>query len=97
MSDLQYYINKRMQSHTFKKEWEENRLEHEIARQIIQLRKQTGLTQAELARKVHTRQSEISRIENGAQNISIEKLKKIVEALGGDVKIQIESSPSVPH
>ena len=95
MSDLQYYINKRMQSHTFKKEWEENRLEHEIARQIIQLRKQTGLTQAELARKVHTRQSEISRIENGEQNISIEKLRKIVEAMGGDVKIHIESSPSV--
>ena len=83
--------------HTFKKEWEENRLEHEIARQIIQLRKQTGLTQAELARKVHTRQSEISRIENGAQNISIEKLRKIVEAMGGDVKIHIHSSSSVPR
>ena len=49
----------------------------------------------ELARKVHTRQSEISRIENGEQNISIEKLRKIVEAMGGDVKIHIESSPSV--
>ncbi|WP_067936849.1 helix-turn-helix domain-containing protein [Alicyclobacillus kakegawensis] len=89
MSDLQNYIQKRMQNPGFAKEWEASKLEYEVARQLIQLRKQSGLSQAQLAKRVHTRQSEISRIENGEQNISLDKLRKIANALGADVEIKI--------
>lgn len=97
MSDLQEYLSKRVQNPEFKKHWEESRLEYEVARQLIQLRKQAGLTQEELARRLHTRQSEISRIENGDQNISLEKLRRMAEAMGGNVEIRIESSPTTDH
>ena len=97
MSDLQEYPSKRVQNPEFEKQWEESRLQYEVARQLIQLRKQAGLTQEELARKLHTRQSEISRIENGDQNISLEKLRRMVEAMGGNVEIRIESSPTPDH
>lgn len=93
MSDLQKYLEKRLENHEFRKAWEESRLEHEVARQLIQLRMKSGLTQEQLAEKVHTKQSEIARIENGKQNISIDKLKKIAEAMGGTVEIQITSVP----
>lgn len=95
MSDMQKYINKRLETPEFKKHWEESRLEYEVARQLIQLRKQVGLTQEELAHKLHTRQSEISRIESGDQNISLEKLRRIAETMGGSVEIRIKSPPSI--
>lgn len=92
MSDLQKYLEKRLESPEFRKAWQESKLEYEVARQIIQLRMKSGLTQGQLAEKVHTKQSEIARIENGKQNISLDKLKKIAEAMGGTVEIRIESS-----
>lgn len=97
MSDLQKYLNKRLESSEFKKHWQASRLEYGVARQLIQLRKRAGLTQEELANRVHTRQSEISRIENGDQNISLDKLRRIAEAMGGSVEIRIESPPAIDH
>lgn len=94
MSDLQNYLNERLQNPAFKEHWEDSRLEFEVARQLILLRKQAGLTQEELANRLHTQQSEISRIENGDQNISLEKLRNMVKAMGGNLEIHIEMSSS---
>ncbi len=68
MSDLQKFIAEQLEDPKFRKAWAESRIEYEVARQLIQLRKSKGLTQEQLAEKVHTRQSEIARIENGNQN-----------------------------
>lgn len=91
--DLQKYISKQLENPEFQKVLEESRLGHEVASQLIRLRKTTGLTQEELARLVDTRQSEISRIETGDQNISINKLNKIAGAMGAEVEIIIKPAP----
>jgi len=68
---------------------EYNRLEpiYEITREIIKLRIENGLTQKQLAEIVGTKQSAISRLENGTYNPSIDFLSKIAHALGKEIHV----------
>ena len=50
-------------------------------------RLEKGLTQQELADLVGTKRSNISRMESGAQNISIDMFLKVADALGKDVSV----------
>ena len=60
-----------------------------IADKIKSVRKGKGYTQSELARKLKVSQQVISRIENGNENISLGTLKKIADAMGVEVRIEI--------
>lgn len=50
--------------------------------QIANEREKVGITQADLAKRLNTTQSVISRIESGKQNLSLDMLQRIAEALG---------------
>ena len=63
-------------------------LEYEVARQMQAARTQAGLTQAALARRMHTTQSVVSRIESGV-NVSIETLARFAEACGSRLQVQL--------
>jgi HTH-type transcriptional regulator / antitoxin HipB len=52
-------------------------------------RHKSGITQDELARRLRTSKSAISRIENHAEDIRISTLKKVAEALGKKLRIAI--------
>lgn len=52
---------------------------------IQQIRAQKGITQAELAKRIGTSQSAINRIENGGQNLSMEMLARISDALQSQI------------
>lgn len=52
---------------------------------IQQTRTQRGITQAELAKRIGTSQSAINRIENGGQNLSMEMLARISDALHSQI------------
>jgi len=54
----------------------------QLAIQIAEEREKAGITQKEFAQLLHTTQSVISRIESGKQNISLDMLQKIADALG---------------
>ncbi len=56
-----------------------------IGEVIERMRTDKGWTQAELAEKIGSSQSAIHRIEKGAQNVSLEQLKKISGALGNQI------------
>ena len=68
---------------------EYNRLEpeYEIIKEIIKARIEKDITQAELARKVGTKQSNISRLESGEYNPSLLFLKKVASGLGKKLHI----------
>lgn len=59
--------------------------------QIARLRILRGLTQAQLAEKVGTKQPSIARLENGSSLPSISFLSKLAEAL--DAKLEISLVP----
>ena len=73
--------------------YEEEVINAEIARRIYQLRTTAGLTQQELASRVGTTKSAISRLENaGYQGHSLSMLKRVAEAL--DKRIEIRFLPA---
>ena len=68
----------------------EERQNADIATQIYNLRIQAGLSQRELAKKVGTTQSVISRLESADYNgHSLEMLRKIATAMYCRVEVQI--------
>lgn len=73
----------------FKSEYEKLRPRYEAIEQIIRARKELNLTQAELAKRVGTQKSNISRLESGNYNPSLDFLIKVSSALGKKVSIQL--------
>ena len=66
------------------------RKRQEIVSKLTQARLEKGLSQAQLAEMVGTQRSNICRIENGGQNLSLDMLIKITDALGKDVSVLLE-------
>ena len=58
---------------------------------IIKRRIEQGLTQKELARKIDTKQSAVSRLESGSYNPSLTFLQKVAEALDARLKISLSA------
>lgn len=67
--------------------------QEEIGKVITRMRKDKGLTQAELASALKTSQSAVHRIEAGGQNISFEMVKKVSEFFGEPI-LSINTSVS---
>jgi transcriptional regulator with XRE-family HTH domain len=59
-----------------------------IAHKITELRQIEAITQEELAKRMKTTQSVISRIESGKQNITIDYIQKIASALGRKISLK---------
>ncbi len=87
-TDFQEYLAEKLKNPKFKKHYDEYGKQLEIAYQILKLRKQKGLSQAELARKIGTKQSNIARMEVGQQNFTTDTLQKIATAFKCDLKIE---------
>lgn len=64
----------------------------ELGRQILDLRLARGWTQSDLAKKAGTRQANISRLENGLLNPSLDMLHKVAEALGAELIVTLEAA-----
>ena len=62
----------------------------EIARMVIMRRAQLGLTQLELAERMSTTKSVISRIESGQHRSGTDTLRRLAEALDGHAVIGFE-------
>lgn len=88
MSDLKKYVTKR-KSHDleFSIDYEEGYAEFKLSEIIKQLRKDAGVTQEELAEKLHTQKTAISRLENHAEDMLVSTLFKIAAAL--DMRVDI--------
>jgi len=64
--------------------------EFAVIEMIIRKRIEKGLSQKELARKIGTKQSAISRLESGNYNPSLSFLQKVSEALDARLKISLK-------
>ncbi len=91
MSDLQKGIDKFKKKFPEKaKGFDERYEDFKLGVMLKEARKEAHLTQKELAEKIHTKESAISRLENHSENISINMLRKIASALGMALNISLE-------
>ncbi len=65
----------------------------EIARLVIKYRAAVGISQKELADRVGTSHSAISRLESGRHKTSVETLHRVADALGVRLVVGFESGP----
>ena len=73
----------------FRIEYEKLKPRYEAIEQIIRARKEQNITQAELAKRVGTQKSNISRLESGNYNPSLDFLAKIAESLGKKISVTL--------
>src|SRR3989338_9064690 len=78
-----------MKNPEFKKAYDDLAPEFELKALIIQKRIHEGLTQKELARRAHTKQSAISRFESGNYNPSLAWVQNLARALDTRIRISI--------
>ncbi len=90
MSDLKKYVKKRKaKDATFEEGYESGYSDLKLGVMLRQARENAGFTQEELAKKLKTKKSAISRIENHAEDIRLSTLEKVAEALGKTLKLSI--------
>lgn len=65
------------------------RIGHQVAKTLHDARVAAKLTQAELAKKLHTSQSFISSAERGQGNLTIETVERFVEACGKHLELHL--------
>lgn len=90
MSDLTKYVNKRKKRDAaFAEGYAAGYEEFKVGVLLRQTREKAGLTQEELAKRLHTKKTAISRIENHADDIKLSTLEKVAAALGKRLRIEI--------
>ncbi|MBU0646694.1 helix-turn-helix transcriptional regulator [Patescibacteria group bacterium] len=90
MDDLEKYIAKRKKrSAVFAQDFDAGYEEFKIGIVLRQAREQAGMTQEELAQKLQTRKSAISRIENHADDIRLSTLRCMAKALGKQLVVHL--------
>ena len=77
-----------MKDPEFVRAYQELQPEFAIIRKIIESRVKEGVTQKELAKRMKTRQSAISRLESGRANPSLSFLQRLAEALNSRLEIR---------
>lgn len=85
--DSKDWHEEQMKDPAYRKEYQALEVEFSLIKQIIRLRAETNMSQAELARRMHSDQATISRFESGTYNPSIRFLKRMADALDSKLKV----------
>ena len=90
MDDLEKYIEKRKKrSRAFGDGFEVGYEQFKIGLMLRSAREKAGFTQDEIAERLQTKKSAISRIENHAEDIRLSTLEKFAEAIGKRLSLKI--------
>lgn len=81
-------LNEQMQNEEFRKEYESIQPEMDVIRAIVEARISQNLTQKELSERSGINQADISKIENGTRNPSLNLLKRLADGMGMSLKIE---------
>ena len=88
MKTLEQYKDEQMKDAEFVKEYEAIQPEMDVIRAIVDARTSQNLTQKELAERTGINQADISKLENGTRNPSVNLLKRLAEGMGMALKIE---------
>lgn len=90
MSDLKKYIaDRKKKDEEFAIGFDEGYEQFKIGIVLRQARESAGLTQEDLAKRLKTKKTAISRIENHAEDIKLSTLDRVAKALGKRLQVHI--------
>jgi len=93
MSDVERYIEERAKRDSeFAENFEEGYADFKIGVILRQAREAAGVTQEEGARKLRTKKSAISRIENHADDVRLSTLRRYADAVGATLQIRLTNT-----
>ena len=90
MSDFKKHLVEEMNNPEFAAEYNALGAHYAFSRQVIAGRISQGLTQGELAKRVGTSQANISKIEHGTMNPTLEMAQRIAAGLGKQLTISLQ-------
>ena len=81
-------LSKQLKDDEFRKEFEAIQPEMDVIRTIVDVRTSQNMTQKELAERTGINQADISKLENGTRNPSVNLLKRLADGMGMALKIE---------
>lgn len=81
-------LSKQLQDEELKKEYDAIQPEMDVIRAIVDARTSQNMTQKELAERTGINQADISKLENGTRNPSVNLLKRLADGMGMALKIE---------
>ena len=88
MKTLDNMLSEQLKDEEFRKEYEAIQPEMDVIRTIVDARTSQNLTQKELAERTGINQADISKLENGTRNPSVNLLKRLAEGMGMALRIE---------
>lgn len=95
MKSLKQFKEEQMEDTEFVKEYESIQTELDVIRAIVEARTSRNMTQKELAERTGINQADISKLENGTRNPSVNLLKRLAEGMGMSLKIEFVPKQNV--
>ena len=94
MSSYKVYKQKSLKDPEVKAEYDALQPEYDIIQAMIDARVEQNMTQKELSARTGITQADISRIENGTRNPSLNMVKKLAQGLGMQLKLEFIPAPT---
>ena len=88
MKTLNNMLSEQLKDEQFRKEYEAIQPEMAVIRAIVDARTSQNLTQKELAERTGINQADISKLENGTRNPSVNLLKRLADGMGMALRIE---------
>ncbi len=88
MKTFDSYLAEKLENPELKKEYDALEPEFAIIQAMIDARKESGLTQKQLADKTGITQADISRLESGSANPSLRTLQRLAAGMGMRVRLE---------
>jgi len=96
MSDLERYVKKRKRlDPEFAEGFDVGYSNFKVGVLLRQAREKAGMTQDDVARRLRTKKSAISRIENHAEDIRLSTIQKYAKALGKNLRVEIRGCHTI--
>lgn len=93
MTNFKEFKNKMLSDPEVREEYDALEAEFDIIQAMIDARKNQHITQKELSERTGITQADISRIEKGTRNPSLEMVKRLAKGLG--MRLKVEYIPRV--
>jgi toxin-antitoxin system, antitoxin component, xre family len=88
MKRFDTFLEEQMKDPDFKNEFENLQPELDVIRAIVDARTSQNLTQKQLSERTGINQADISKLENGTRNPTLNMLKRLAKGMNMELKIE---------